>query len=131
MKKNFLIIDDDQDDRFFFKEAIEGMFNSSVCLQANDGADALNQLRKAKQLPDFIFLDVNMPRMGGRECLKELKKDAKLKRIPVIMYSTSFSKESIEEFRTLGSSHYLTKPTDMNKLPEQISKAIKKSITTA
>lgn len=123
-----MIVDDDLDDRFFFKEAIEGMLNSNVCREANDGVEALNQLRKEVQLPDFIFLDVNMPRMGGRECLIELKKDAKLKNIPVIMYSTSFSKESVEEFRILGSAHYLNKPTDMNILPEQILIAVASSI---
>lgn len=122
-----MIIDDDEDDKFFFKEATESMLISSVCLEANDGADALNQLRKATQLPDFIFLDVNMPRMDGRQCLKELKNDAKLKNIPVIMYSTSFSNDSIEEFRTLGSSHYLRKTIDVKKLPELILIAMKKS----
>ncbi|MEO5777547.1 MAG: response regulator [Flavobacterium sp.] len=123
----FMIIDDDKDDKFFFKQTTEGMFNA-CCLQANDGADALRQLRKKNQLPDFIFLDVNMPRMDGKECLKELKKDKKLKYIPVIMYSTSFSEQSIEEFRMLGSANYLLKPTDMSKLPEQIIMAMKKSI---
>ena len=122
----FMIIDDDEDDKFFLKEATESMFNFPICLEANDGSDALNQLRKVEQLPKFIFLDVNMPRMDGKQCLKELKKDAKLKTIPVIMYSTSFSKESIEEFRSLGSSHYLLKPTAMNKLPEQILIAMEK-----
>lgn len=131
MKKKFLIIDDDEDDRFFFKKAIEGLFNSAVCLEADEGLDALNQLRKAEQLPDFIFLDVNMPRMDGKECLQELKKDAKLKNIPVIMYSTSLSKASIEEFRTLGSSYYLSKPADINKLPEQILTAMARSIQPA
>ena len=121
----FMIIDDDEDDKFFFKEATEGMLNCLKCLFASDGADALSQLRKLEQLPNFIFLDVNMPRMDGKECLKELKKDAILKDIPVIMYSTTFTKESIAEFQTLGSAHYLLKPTNMIKLPEQILIAIK------
>ena len=124
-KKIFMIIDDDKDDRFFFKEAIEGMLNSAVCLEANNGADALNLLRTAEQLPDFIFLDVNMPSIDGSECLKELKKDAKLKNIMIIMYSTTFSEQSINEFHVLGASTYLKKPTDLNKLPEQILEAIR------
>ncbi len=123
-----MIIDDDRDDRFFFREALTGMLSSPLCLEAIDGEDGLSQLRKAKQLPDFIFLDVNMPRMDGRECLKELKNDPNLRNIPVIMYSTSFSKESIEEFRAIGSSYYLNKPTDMNKLPEQILVAINRRV---
>lgn len=124
-KKKIMIIDDDADDRFFFKEVITKKLNSAACVEAYDGADALSQLRKADQLPNFIFLDVNMPRMNGRDCLKQLKRDGKLKQIPVIMYSTSFSEESIKEFHQLGASMCLNKPTDMNKLPAQIMEAIK------
>lgn len=127
-KKIVMIIDDDEDDRFFFKEAIEGMVNFSVCREAKDGVDALNQLRTAKKLPDFIFLDVNMPRMDGKECLKELEKNANLKNIPVIMYSTSFTDKSIAEFRALGAYHYLNKPMDMRKLSEQILRAMTKEV---
>jgi CheY-like chemotaxis protein len=126
MEKNiFMIIDDDDDDRFFFKEVITKMFHLAVCVEVYDGADALSQLRKAEKLPNYIFLDVNMPRMDGRECLKQLKKDASLKHIPVIMFSTSFTEKSINEFHKLGASNCLNKPTDMNKLPEQIMEAIK------
>ena len=127
-EKIFMIIDDDADDRMFFKEALKEMLPSSVCLEANGGIAALEVLHNAEQLPDFIFLDINMPRMGGRECLKELKKNAKLKSIPVIMYSTSFTEESINEFYKLGASSYLNKPTDMNKLPEQILEAIRRPL---
>ena len=123
-----MVIDDDKDDRFFFREALTEMLSAAVCLEAKDGVDALHLLGKAEQLPDFIFLDVNMPRMDGKECLKNLKKDANLRNIPVIMYSTSFSKESIEEFLALGSYYHLIKPTDMNKLPEQITIALTKGI---
>lgn len=109
MKKQFfMIIDDDEDDRFFFKEVITEMLDSAVCVEAYDGADALDQLGKAEELPNFIFLDVNMPRMDGSECLKELKRDAKLKSIPVIMYSTTFSQErmnfSNSEHQAISSS---------------------------
>lgn len=123
--KKFMIIDDDEDDRFFFKKVITKMSDSSVCVEANGCADALSQLRNTEQLPHFIFLDVNMPCLDGRDCLKQLKADEKLKHIPVIMYSTSFSEESINEFRRLGASAYLNKPTNMNKLPAQIIEAIK------
>jgi len=127
-KEIFIIIDDDADDRMFFKEALNEIHPSSVCLEANGGIEALELLRNAEQLPNFIFLDINMPRMGGRECLKELKKNAKLKSTPVIMYSTSFTEESINELLKLGASSYLNKPTDMNKLPEQILEAITRTI---
>ncbi len=119
-----MIIDDDADDRFFFKDALTKMLSSVECIEADGPQEAFEQLRKVTQLPDFIFLDINMPRMDGRECLKQLKSDKKLKHIPVIMYSTSFSEESINEFHKLGALSYLNKPTDMKKLPGQILKVI-------
>ncbi len=123
--KYFMIIDDDEDDRFFFKEVITKMTSSTECMEANGCEEAIELLRIAEKLPHFIFLDINMPRLDGRECLKRLKKDAKLKHIPVIMYSTSFCEESINEFHKLGASNYLKKPTDFNKLLVQILEAIK------
>lgn len=129
-KKVFMIIDDDEDDRFFFKEAIEDLLKSPLCLEAINGEDALNQLRKTDKIPDFIFLDVNMPRMGGRECLIEIKKDAYLKNCVIIMYSTSFSEETMKEFVELGASSYLQKPSDINKLAQQIFDTINKSTKT-
>ncbi len=123
-RKIYMIIDDDQDDRFFFKEALTEMLISIECLEAKGGKEALALLRKTEQLPHFIFLDINMPIMDGRECLKELKKDAKLQNIPVIMYSTSFTDKSIAEIQALGASNYLNKPADINKLSEQILRAI-------
>lgn len=119
-----MIIDDDADDRFFFKSALSKMRLTMDCIEVNGGKEALELLRKAIQLPDYIFLDINMPRIDGRECLKQLKSDEKLKHIPVIMYSTSFSEESIIEFHKLGALSCLFKPTDLKKLPAQILEAI-------
>ena len=124
-KKYFMIIDDDEDDRMFFKQALNEMLTSSLSLEAKDGIEALQLLGKTERKPDYIFLDINMPRMDGRECLLELKSDATLKSIPVIMYSTSFTDDSIAELLALGASGYLNKPTDMNKLPAQILETIK------
>jgi CheY-like chemotaxis protein len=127
-KAIFMIIDDDEDDRFFFKEALEQIHKSIVCLEATDGADAIEVLHKASVLPDFIFLDMNMPRMDGRECLKELKNDVLLQKIKVVMYSTFFSEQSIAEFLDLGASTYLKKPTDLNNLLGQIKDALNRAV---
>lgn len=124
-KKNFMIIDDDADDRFFFKEALTTIPGSEKFMEANGCEEAIELLKTTEQLPHFIFLDINMPRLDGQECLRQLKKDAKLKHIPVVIYSTSFSEESIGEFYTLGASNYLKKPTDISKLPNQIIDVIK------
>jgi len=123
-----MIIDDDEDDRFAFTSALKEMLSSTECMEAESGDKALVQLRESEILPDFIFLDINMPRMNGYDCLKELKGDKKLQNIPVIMYSTSFNEKSINEFRTLGASSYLNKPNDLSKLPEAIIEAIKRPL---
>ncbi len=126
-KRIFMIIDD-ADDRLAFASALKEMLNSTECMEVDSGAKALGQLRETEKLPDFIFLDINMPLMNGYECLKELKSDNKLQNIPVIIYSTSFTEQSIKEFRTLGASSYLNKPTDLSKLPGAIIEAIKRPL---
>jgi len=123
-RKKIMIIDDDSDDRFFFRDALSKMHGSVEYMEASGGKEALLLLSTATQLPNFIFLDINMPRMDGRDCLKHLKKDEKLKNIPVIVYSTYFSEESVNEFQKLGALSYLNKPTDIKKLPEHILEAI-------
>ncbi len=119
-----MIVDDDRDDRFFFINAIRKIDPDFVCIVAQNGDEALKQLKVTGQLPDFIFLDINMPIMGGKACLIELKKDKRLKNIPVIMCSTSMNQTEIEELRKLGSAYYFTKPHDIKKLPAEIIKAM-------
>jgi len=126
-QKILMIVDDDTDDRYFFRSAIRKNNPSYQCIEAENGVDALDQLRKAKQLPDFIFLDLNMPKMDGRECLKELKKDKTLKDIPVIIYSTSDYKLDKEVTKELGADYYITKLSDIYELPEELLKAMKKT----
>ena len=122
----FLVIDDDPDDRYFFSEAIKKIDPGARCVSATNGEEALTQLRNGIQrLPDLIFLDLNMPRMDGRLCLAELKKDPALKAIPVIILSTSSSKNDIEETAKMGAAYFITKPTDISKLHEELSFAIR------
>ncbi|MEO8151065.1 MAG: response regulator [Bacteroidia bacterium] len=120
-QKIFMIVDDDSDDREFFCEAVKEIDSSAECLIAVDGEDALKQLRSGiKQLPDFIFLDLNMPRMDGKTCLAELKKDEQLKNIPVIIFSTSSHQHDIDETHELGAAYFLPKPSDPRKLKNEI-----------
>jgi CheY-like chemotaxis protein len=98
-----------------------------LCQEAEDGEDALKQLRSPAQLPDYIFLDLNMPGMDGTQCLSELKKDTKLKDIPVIIYSTSGYRKDMDFTHILGASHYITKLSDIYMLPEEITDAVNKA----
>jgi len=117
-----LIVDDDVDDCEFFCEAVSEINPHSRCLMANNGEDALMKLRTGMtNLPDLIFLDLNMHRMDGRKCLIELKKDIKLKNIPVIILTTSSSKKDMEETRILGASYFLTKPSEYQELRKEIA----------
>lgn len=120
-KKIFLLIDDDIDDRDFFIEAVMDIDPSAECLVANDGKEALDKLRnEINPLPDVILLDMNMPGMDGKTCLAELKKDHRLKDIPVIMFTTSDSQNDIDVTRELGAAYFLTKPSDFQKLRKEI-----------
>ena len=120
-KKTFLIVDDDSDDYDFFCEAVSEIDSEARCFTAINGEDALKKLRiMAPQLPDFIFLDLNMPRMDGRECLLELKKDIKLRNIPVIIFTTSSAQKDIDDTMATGATYFLTKPSDFQSLRNTI-----------
>jgi CheY-like chemotaxis protein len=112
-----LIIDDDDDDRILLREALEEVGCRPLCLAASDGYEALKSLRNADYpKPEVIFLDLNMPRVNGIQCLRELKKDKSLQNIPVIIYTTSKQESDKEQTKTLGAAFFLTKPTSFNKL---------------
>ena len=110
-----LLVDDDADDRTFFCDAL-GLIDSTIeCEIAVDGMDALKKLRTTAQLPDAIFMDVNMPLMDGRECVEKLRADSRLKHIRVVMLSTSSSLRDVSRFELLGAT-YMVKPSDFNQL---------------
>ncbi len=111
-----LIIDDDSDDREIFSEAIRTIDPAITCLEARDGEEGLNLLtRELTVLPDIVFLDINMPRMNGFQCLLEIKKHTRLKEIEVIIYSTTSSSLDIQTYRRLGAG-FLAKQSEYNKL---------------
>ena len=116
-----MIVDDDADDREFFCDVVKKIDSSIECIVAVNGEDALKILRRrVTQLPDFIFLDLNMPKMDGRKCLAELKKDVLLKNIPVIIFTTSSDCKDEEVTRKLGASYFLTKPSKFFLLQKEI-----------
>jgi len=118
----FLLVDDDEDDCAFFCEAVSKIDSSVKCLTAFNGEDALYKLRiNINSLPHFIFMDLNMPCMDGKQCLRELKKDVQLKHIPVIIFSTSSSPRDVKETLKLGAAYFITKPVTLTKLQEEIT----------
>jgi len=126
MKKPYtlLIVDDDLDDRQLFFEAVKEINLSFKCLRAANGEEALLLLRAKHAFPDFIFLDLNMPRMNGWQFLAEVKKDFSLAHIPVIIYSTSKKPEDDAEIKQLGVLAFITKPKTFEEICNVISVAI-------
>jgi CheY-like chemotaxis protein len=116
------LVDDDVDDLEIFSLAVEDLNGSIRCVTAVDGIDALDKLRKDESFtPDYIFLDLNMPRMNGKQCLSEIKKIERLTSIPVIIYSTSSNRKDIDETLKLGATHFLTKPSSISILTRELS----------
>ena len=126
--KIFFIADDDPDDRELFIEALLGIDEHCKCVTAFDGQEALFKLtNEMDSLPDFIFLDLNMPKLNGRQCLIEIKKNDKLKHIPVIIYSTSAEKKDTQEAIQLGASFFLQKPNRFEELSRALANIISRN----
>jgi len=121
------LIDDDHDDQEIFSLALNAIDEEIDCITANDGVDAINKLRRDQGFtPHFIFLDLNMVRMSGRECLKEIKKIPHLNDIPVIIYSTSSEQKDITETMLLGASDYIVKPPSISILTKRLEQVLRK-----
>jgi len=110
------LVDDDMDDHEIFKSALEKVDADLTLLTATNGFEALDALAAAKTLPDYIFVDLNMPRMGGLQFLKEIKQKDALKNIPVIIYSTSSNPVDIAKTKELGAETFITKPSRFSDL---------------
>lgn len=111
------LIDDDVDDLEIFSFALENIGHPVDCYTASDGTEAIAILNREKDfIPDYIFVDLNMPKMDGRSCLTEIKKIERLKNTPVIIYSTSTARKDIVETQELGATSYISKPSSISTL---------------
>lgn len=124
-----LLADDDLDDCFFFKEALDE-FPISVCFTiVYDGEQLMQLLQKKSSLPDVLFIDMNMPRKNGFECLEEIKRDEKLKSIPVIIFSTFFDQDIVNMLYQKGAQLYIQKPREFGKLKKAIHLALSMTVS--
>lgn len=122
---HIMLADDDEDDRLFFEEAFEEVKIKYRITTFNDGEQLMEHLYDANNpMPDIIFLDLNMPRKSGIECLKEIRNDERLKRISVAIYSTSSSEQDIEDTFVSGANVYIKKPNDFNMLKKILSDVV-------
>lgn len=122
---HILLADDDESDRFLFMEAFEEMKAKTIVHTVNDGLQLMEYLSQENiPLPHLLFLDLNMPRKNGLECLKEIRSIEKLKDISIAIYSTSASEKDIEETFLFGANVYIQKPSDFSELKHVLNKAV-------
>jgi CheY-like chemotaxis protein len=122
---NILYADDDVDDCNFFSEALKSLPMNTSVTTVKDGEELMDYLSEnALHLPHVLFLDINMPRKNGFECLTEIKQSEKLKDLPVVMFSTSSSKEKINILFKSGASVYVHKPDNFVQLIQVINHAL-------
>ncbi len=120
-----LIADDDGDDQYMIAQAFITLECEVDIRTVNDGLELMDYLeRKDKYehavvpVPKVILLDLNMPKKDGRECLKEIKAHPELKKIPVVVYSTSNSPNDVSYCYAHGASNYIVKPSSFKELIE-------------
>lgn len=120
-----LLADDDEGDRLLFTEAFSELNIKTIVRTVNNGIELLEWLNmKNIRLPHLLFLDLNMPRKNGIECLKEIRSNKKLKDITIAIYSSSNSEEDINETFRNGANIFITKPADFNTLKQALEKAV-------
>lgn len=122
---NIVLTDDDEDDRMFFSEAIQEIALQLKLTLFNNGQDLMDHLILPNALlPHIIFLDLNMPKKDGMQCLREIRKNPKLEDLFVAIYSTSSSEKDVEDSFSNGANIYLNKPNSFSKLREMVEKVL-------
>ena len=121
-----LCIDDDQDDLAFLQEAISLQSSEYLVREAKNGEEALAYLEDAKsknELPGFIFMDINMPKMDGKKAIQMIKADEMLRHIPVAVFTTSSNIQDQEYFQHYNV-HYITKPNHYGAFTSKVAEML-------
>lgn len=123
-----LIADDDTDDRMFMEKALRQSGYVHTLQFVEDGEDLMHYLLRQGRYteqnapwPDLLILDLNMPRKNGFQALSEIKDDPKLRRLPVVVMTTSSADEDVIKTYNLGVNSFVTKPFNFNRLVEMVS----------
>jgi CheY-like chemotaxis protein len=127
---NILLADDDNDDRFFFGKALKEMTFPTALSTVEDGETLMVHLAETSgNLPDVLFLDLNLRRKNGSECLSAIKANPKLNSLPVIIYSTSLHKDFADLLYKNGALYYVSK-RDYSKLIEVLDHLLRAMVDT-
>ena len=121
---HIILADDDPDDVLLFREALEEIHLPLLLTIVSDGEQLITLLKELQPLPDILFLDLNMPKKNGFDCLSAIKQMATLHRLPVVIFSTSHEITMINQLYLKGAHFYIQKPTDFTILRNVIQQAI-------
>jgi CheY-like chemotaxis protein len=122
---HIILADDDEDDRLLFTDAFEELKINTKVNTFNDGVELMDYLNSPNAvLPNVLFLDLNMPKKNGIECLYEIKSNPKFSDIAIAIFSTSSSEEHIEETFVQGANIYIKKPSDFTTLKKVLSEVV-------
>lgn len=120
-----LLVDDDQDDRSIFSDALSELKIETSLNMLEDGRELVAYLEdKSNKRPDILFLDLNMPYKSGVECLKEIRQIDKFKDLSVAIYSTSNSEKDMEDTFINGANIYIRKPNDFTQLKKVLTEVL-------
>jgi len=125
--QSILLIDDDVDDQEIFLEALNEVYPNVHCHCESDSEVAISHLAlKQIMKPDMLFIDMNMPKVNGKEFLKKIKSIDSLKGVPVIMFSTFFGESDLKEIRDNGAVHHMVKSTNFKDLYKSLQSILSK-----
>lgn len=121
--RNILLCDDDDDDCFFFKDTLQEV-DPTLTVNTVNSADELLLLLNKGPLPDLLFLDLNMPRKNGKECLTLIRQNEKFHQLPIVIYSTSAVEAEVEASFTNGANLFIQKTNNFSIFKQTISKIL-------
>ena len=120
-----LLADDDIDDCLFFKEALEELIVPTQLTSVHNGEQLMQVLtNETNELPQVLFLDLNMPRKNGFECLSEIKGNKKLQQLPVVIFSTSYEQEVVNQLYQNGAQYFIRKPAEISQFKKIIHQTL-------
>jgi len=122
VSRRIFLIDDDPDDQDIFIMTLRDINKEMVCETADNGVKAIEKLNSAGYpVPDFIFIDFNMPKMNGLDCLKIIRATDKFRNSKVIMYSTTSESRMVVLSKKLGADDFLMKPSGLEELKNRLT----------
>lgn len=120
-----LLADDEEDDRLLFTDALKALTIKTIVHTVNDGVELMDYLsKKYNDLPQLLFLDLNMPGKDGLQCLKEIRSNPKLSDVAIAIFSTSLAEKDIEETLVNGANVYINKPNSFDELKQALNKVV-------